>query len=129
MLQWITLAQSTGADDGVGIGGLIFNLAILVLVVVGFWKVFTKAGQPGWFSIIPIFNLFILLKIVGRPWWFLILLFIPLVNIFAFAVVSMDVAKSFGKGIGFAIGLFFLSFIFYPILGFGKAEYQGPAAA
>lgn len=129
MLNWMTLAQSTGADDGASLGGLIFNLAIFVLVIVGFWKVFTKAGQPGWFAIIPIFNFFILLKIVGRPWWFLILMFIPLVNLIVFAVVSMDVAKSFGKGIGFAIGLFFLSFIFYPILGFGKAEYQGPAAA
>lgn len=129
MLNALMLAQSTGTDAGGGLIVLVIQLAILVLIIAGFWKVFTKAGQPGWFSIIPIFNLFILLKIVGRPWWWLILFIIPLVNIIIAAILSMDVAKSFGKGIGFAIGLFFLGFIFYPILGFGKAEYQGPAAA
>lgn len=128
MLNSLILAQATGADEG-GMIYLLVQLAIVVLIFAGFWKVFTKAGQPGWFAIIPIFNLYILLKIVGRPWWWLILFIIPLVGFIITAIVSMDVAKSFGKGIGFAVGLFLLSFIFYPILGFGKAEYQGPAAA
>lgn len=127
-LQMLAQSSGTGGEGG-GVLLLVIECAVLTLILYGFWRVFTKAGQPGWFAIIPIFNLFILLKIVGRPWWWLILFIIPLVNIIVAAVVSMDVAKSFGKGIGFAIGLFFLSFIFYPILGLGKAEYQGPAAA
>lgn len=135
-LMW-TLAQSnfpSGGSSGAGgaAGGivvLLIQLAILVLVIAGFWKVFTKAGQPGWAAIIPIYNIYVLLKIVGRPWWWLILFFIPIINIIITAIVSMDVAKSFGKGLLFAVGLFFLSPIFYCILGFGSAQYRGPAGA
>lgn len=112
---------------------LIVELAIIVLIIAGFWKVFTKAGQPGWAAIIPIYNIYILLKIVGRPVWWLILFLIPLVNLVVAVMVSIDVAKAFGKGVGFGIGLFLLGFIFYPVLGFGSDTYQGapnkPAAA
>jgi Family of unknown function (DUF5684) len=91
-----------------------------------FWKVFTKAGQPGWASIIPIVNLFFLCKVAGRPAWWVLLLLIcfPIFWI----IISLDVAKRFGKGVGFAIGLMFLGIIFYPILGFGSAQYQGAPA-
>jgi hypothetical protein len=133
-LMW-TLAQNSssgGGGAGSAVGGLlilVIQLAIFVLIVAGFWKVFTKAGQSGWAAIIPIYNIFILCKIVGRPWWWVILCFIPLINLIALAVLSMDVAKSFGKGVLFAVGLFFLGPIFYCILGFGSAQYQGPSAA
>lgn len=122
-----TLAQ-TGSGDGGGMVVLVIYLAIFVLIIAGFWKTFTKAGQPGWAAIVPILNIYILCKIAGRPGWWLILMIIPLVNLIVAAVVSIDVAKAFGKGVGFGVGLWLLSFIFYPILGFGSAEYQGPAA-
>lgn len=129
----LTLAQNSGAGGVValviGLVFLVIYIAIIVAIIAGMWKMFAKAGQPGWGAIIPFFNLYLLLKIIGRPGWWLILYFIPLVNIVVSVIVAIELAKSFGKGGGFAIGLFFLSFIFIPILGFGEAEYQGPAAA
>jgi Family of unknown function (DUF5684) len=105
-------------------------IAILIglLVIVAMWKVFTKAGQPGWASIIPIYNVYIWCKIVGRPGWWIILMLIPFVNFIILIILSIDMAKSFGKGVGFGIGLAFLGIIFLPILGFGSATYQGPSA-
>ena len=104
--------------------GLIVSVLISAFC---FWKVFTKAGQPGWASIIPIVNLFFLCKVAGRPGWWLLLLLIcfPIFWI----IICLDVAKRFGKGVGFALGLVFLGIIFYPILGFGSAQYQGGAPA
>ena len=90
---------------------------------------FRKAGRPGWAAIIPIYNVYMLLKVVGRPGWWLILFFIPLVDIVVGILVFVDLAKSFGKSSGFAVGIIFLSFIFVPIRGFGDAKYVGPAAA
>ncbi len=103
-------------------------LAIIVLVIAGFWKTFAKAGEPGWAAIIPIFNTYIMLKIAGRPWWWLILLIIPIVSIIVWIIACIDIAKSFGHGVLFGIGLCFLPFIFFPVLGFGSSQYQGPAA-
>ena len=107
---------------------MIFGLLIALLVIVAMWKVFTKAGQPGWASIIPIYNIYIWCKIVGRPGWWVILMLIPFVNFIILIILSIDMAKSFGKGAGFGLGLAFLGIIFLPILGFGSAQYQGPAA-
>ena len=107
----------------------IIYIAIVVLVIAGFWKVFTKAGEAGWQSIIPIWNIIVLLRIVGRPWWWILLFFIPIVGIVIAIIVYIDFAKSFGKGGGFAVGLILLSFIFVPVLGFGSATYKGPAAS
>ena len=106
----------------------IFWLAFTILMIAACWKIFTKAGQPGWASIIPIYNLYIWCKIVGRPGWWIILMLIPLVNFIIGIILCIDLAKSFGKGVGFGIGLFLLGIIFFPILGFGSAQYQGPAA-
>ena len=107
---------------------LLCELAIVVLIIAGFWKVFTKAGQPGWAAIVPIYNLYILLKIAGKPGWWILLFFIPLVNLIIAILVAIEVAKAFGKGTGFGLGLAFLGFIFYPILGFGDATYRGAPA-
>jgi len=107
----------------------VFYVAVALVVIIGMWKMFEKAGQPGWAAIIPFYNLYVLLQIAGRPGWWLILVFVPFVNFVILLLLSLDVAKSFGKGSGFGIGLFFLGFIFYPILGFGDARYLGPAAA
>lgn len=108
---------------------MIVGLLIALLLIVAMWKVFTKAGQPGWASIIPIYNLYIWCKIVGRPGWWIILMLIPFVNIIIGIILCIDMAKSFGKGAGFGIGLALLGIIFLPILGFGSAQYQGPSAS
>ena len=99
-------------------------LAVIVFLIAALWKVFVKAGQPGWASIIPIYNAYVLLKIAGKPGWWLILYIIPLVNLIIAVIVSIAVAEKFGKGAGFGIGLLLLGFIFYPILGFGSVQYK-----
>jgi hypothetical protein len=101
----------------------------VVLMIAGLWKVFTKARQPGWASIVPILNTYFLCKIAGRPGWWVILMFIPFVNLIIWIILCIDIAKSFGKGAGFGIGLLLLPFIFFLILGFGSAQYQGPSAS
>ena len=99
-------------------------LAVAVIVIAGLWQTFAKADKPGWAAIVPIYNIVVLLQIAGRPIWWIILFFIPLVNCVVGIVVSIDVAKNFGKGVGFGLGLAFFGFLFYPILGFGSARYE-----
>lgn len=108
---------------------LLVQLAILVFFVVCGWKVFTKAGQPGWACLIPIYNIIVFLKIVGKPAWWVVLFLIPVVNFIIAIICSFEMAKVFGKSTGFGIGLAFLGFIFMPILAFGDAEYTAPAGA
>jgi hypothetical protein len=92
------------------------------------WKVFTKAGEPGWAAIVPIYNMIVFLKIVGKPVWWIILLIIPLVGFVIWIMLCIALAQSFGKGAGYGIGLAILSPIFFPMLGFGSAQYQGAPA-
>ena len=122
-------AEAAGAAAGVvGAVVLLIELAIVILMIVGLWQVFAKAGKPGWAAIIPIYNLIVLLEICGRPIWWILLLLIPCVNIIVSLIVFIDLAKSFGKDALFGVGLWLLGFIFIPILGFGSAQYRGPAA-
>ncbi len=122
------LAQNDSSGGGLAtIIILLIELALIVLMVAGMWLTFTKAGKPGWAAIIPIYNVIVLLQIVGKPIWWIILFLIPIVNFIISIVVMVELAKVFGKGIGFAIGLVFLPFIFILILGFGDAKYLGPA--
>ncbi|HSE29680.1 MAG TPA: DUF5684 domain-containing protein [Candidatus Saccharimonadales bacterium] len=105
--------------------GTIFYLAFIIFMIVSVWKVFVKAGKPGWASIVPFYNIWVLLEVANRPGWWLILYFIPLVNIVIHFIVSIDVAKAFGKDGAFGfflIGIF--GFIGYPIIAFGKASYK-----
>lgn len=102
-------------------------LALIVLIVAANWKIYQKAGKPGWASIIPIYNIIVLLEIVGKPIWWIFLFLIPLVNIIFGVWVTNLLSKSFGKDEGFTVGLILLGIVFYPILGFGDAKYQGPA--
>jgi hypothetical protein len=125
----VLFAQRSDVGNEGSIIGLLIYLAVLAVVIAGFWKVFTKAGKPGWACIVPFYNLIVMLEIVGRPIWWLVLFLIPFVNFVIAIIVSIDMAKAFGKGTGFGIGLAFLPFIFYPILGFGNARYHGPAVA
>ena len=104
-------------------------LAVAVLIIASMWKVFTKAGKPGWGAIIPIYNIILLLEIAGKPLWWIILMLVPFVNIVVFIIVTVDVAKNFGKGVGFAIGMILLGIIFWPILAFGDAKYVAGGAA
>ncbi|ANE52709.1 DUF5684 domain-containing protein [Flavisolibacter tropicus] len=105
---------------------ILFAFAFVIFLIASQWKVFEKAGQPGWACIVPIYNTYVLLKIAGKPGWWLLLLFVPFVNIvFAIWTVNM-ISKSFGKDEGFTAGLILLGFVFWPILGFGSAQYLGP---
>jgi hypothetical protein len=119
------LAALTPSYAGL-LGSLVADVVWLVLTVIavlGMWKVFEKAGEPGWGAIVPIYNLYLLCRIAGRPEWWVILPFIPLVNIVWAVIVSLDIARAFGKSDGFGVGLWLLGFIFYPILGFSDARY------
>jgi hypothetical protein len=117
----------SGAAAGMGIGMMVLWLAILILMIAAMWKVFEKAGKPGWAAIVPIYNLVVLCEIAGKPAWWVILLLIPLVNIVVAIIVVLGVAKNFGKGAGFGIGLLLLPMIFYPMLAWGDARYQPQA--
>ena len=125
------LAQTTNAfpPSGMGTGfsplAGVIEFAIAILYIVGMWKVFVKAGEPGWASIIPIYNVYVLCKIAGKPGWWVLLMLIPFVNVIIAILVMIALAQNFGKGAGFALGLVFLGVIFFPILGFGDARYQG----
>lgn len=112
---------------GAAIVILIVYLAIIVLMIASIWKVFTKAGKPGWAAIVPIYNYVIMLEIAGKPiWWLAIILLVPIVNI-VFAIMMVNaLAKSFGKDAGFTAGLILLPIVFWPILAFGSAKYVGP---
>ena len=105
---------------------IVIYLAIIVLMIASMWTIFSKAGKPGWASIVPIYNLIVLLEIVGKPWWWLLLMLIPIVNIVILIIVWHNLSLSFGKGGGFTVGLILLNIIFLPILAFGDAKYVGP---
>jgi hypothetical protein len=104
---------------------IIFAIMVTVIEIVGAWFMFQKAGEPGWAAIIPIYNYLIAIKIAGKQWWYLLLMLIPVVNLVIYIIILNGLAKNFGKGTGFTVGLFFFRFIFIPILGFGNAVYIG----
>lgn len=137
MTYFIALAAALLQNDDAGLIASIFGStiscicggAVFLIVVIGLWKVFVKAGEPGWAAIIPIYNYYTVLKIVGRPWWWLLLMLIPFVNFVVSIIVAIDLAKSFGKDALYGIVLlWFFSVIGFLILGYGDAQYQGPAA-
>jgi hypothetical protein len=108
--------------------GLIY-LAIVVLMIASQWKVFTKAGQPGWASIVPFYNIYVLLQVGGKPGWWLVLFLVPVVNLVVGILTLLAVAKTFGKGGGFVVGLILLPIVFWPILAFDGSTYTRPAPA
>ncbi|TRX72443.1 DUF5684 domain-containing protein [Carboxylicivirga sp. M1479] len=115
--------------EELGLFGGIAYMAIIVLVIAALWKVFEKAGKPGWACIVPIYNIIVLLEIVGKPVWWLFLMLIPGVGIILAIWSTNLLSKSFGQGVGYTLGLLLLPVVFYPILGFGDAKYEGPAGA
>ncbi|HKB80002.1 MAG TPA: DUF5684 domain-containing protein [Thermoanaerobaculia bacterium] len=128
----LLLQSDNGGSNALGalLGGAfgLVWLAFIVLMIAALWKVFTKAGEPGWAAIVPIYNIIVLLKIVGRPLWWIVLMLIPFVNIIIAFVLAFDLAKRFGKGAGFGIGLIILPFVFYPILAWGDSRYSAAPA-
>mgnify|MGYP000610221017 CR=1 FL=1 len=121
--------QNSGGGGAGGIVLLVLYLALLIAVVAGTWKAFEKAGEPGWGAIIPIYNIYLMIKIGGNEWWYLLLMLVPLVNILVAAKIYVDLAKAFDQGLGFGLGLWLLPFVFLPILGFGESyQYVGEPA-
>lgn len=104
----------------------IFYLIVAVIIIASMWKVFTKAGRKGWESIIPIYNLYIIQKLIKKPWWWIILMFIPWLGLIWTIWSTNLLGKTFGKKEGFTIGLVFLPFIFYPILAVDSSVYTEP---
>ena len=119
--------QETYAAQGMSSIVVICWLAVVVLLIASWWKVFTKAGKPGWAAIIPIYNYIVLLQIAGKPVWWIFLFLIPLANIVVIILMYAGISRNFGKGTGFTLGLIFLGIIFFPILAWGSAQYQPPA--
>lgn len=127
--QAAVLAQNNGDAGAAGLIVMVLYLAVIALVIASLWVIFTKAGKPGWAAIIPFYNMWVLVEICGKsPLWF-VLLFIPCVGIIVSLLLNIELAKVFGKGAGFGIGIILLPFVFLPMLAFGDATYQGPSAS
>lgn len=103
---------------------LVVSLILMVIILAATWEIFIKAGQPGWASIIPIYNMVVMLKVVKKPTWWVILIFVPIGNFIIGLVVHYELAKVFGKGFGYTLGLIILPFIFYPMLASRNAIYN-----
>lgn len=103
---------------------LLILSAVGLVMLISMWKIFKKAGKPGWASIIPIYNVYIMIEIAKLPTYYLLLFIIPIINIYAMFKIYIELAHKFNKSTGFAIGLIFLSVIFFPILAFGDATYE-----
>ncbi|MBN1298991.1 MAG: signal peptidase I [Actinobacteria bacterium] len=106
----------------------ILYIGIIAFYIICMWKIFVKAGKPGWAAIIPFYNIFVEIEITGLPWWVFLLVFIPGANVVALILISVNLATVFGKSTAFAIGLIFLGFVFIPILAFDDSKYIAPAA-
>jgi len=120
--------QDSFATTGFSTTTWVIICAVAIFEIASLWKVFTKAGQPGWAAIIPIYNGIVLLQIAGKPIWWILLYFIPVVNIVISIIVMHNISKNFGHGVGFTLGLVFLGGIFIPILAWGDSQYLGPTA-
>jgi len=121
------------------LGGMIGPIQLLLIMacflvffglfVVSQWRIFAKAGKPGWACLIPIYNIIVLLEIVGKPLWWIFLLLIPIVNVVFMIWMTNLLSKSFGQSEGFTVGLVLLGIVFYPLLAFGDYQYIGPAGS
>jgi uncharacterized protein DUF5684 len=121
-----TMASEGGGVIAALLGGafsLVF-LLVFAIVVVGMWKVFEKAGEPGWAALVPVYNIWVLVKISGKETWWFVLFLIPCANFVAAVMICMAVARKFGKDPAYGIGLAFLPFVFFPMLGFSPAQYN-----
>ena len=115
-----TSSGLTGAIAAMGLFFWILSMALGILKIVSLWKIFKKAGKPGWASIVPIYNIYIMCEIAEKEWWYILLLCVPFVNIYVMIVLYNGMAKKFGKGGGFVVGMILLPVVFFPMLAFGK---------
>lgn len=128
-LKLLFLADANLGGPSAGVGAwLVLALGLAGVLIAAEWKVAVKAGHPGWGVLIPVYNVYLLTRMVGRPGWWVLLMFIPVVNVVTVLILLVDLARSFGKDIGFALGLILLHPLFVTLLGFGSAQYVGPAA-
>ena len=125
MLSLLAQESSSGGAAG-GLVGLVLYIGFIVLILASMWKIFAKMTQPGWYGIIPIFNYCVIAKKSGKDWWWGLLTVVPCIQIIFQIILLNQLSKLFGKGVGYTLGLIFLPMIFFPILAFGSAEYQGP---
>lgn len=131
------LDTTTGAVSALGWSGgwmsgfsaathMWWNWVVCIIAVVSLWVIFQKANKPGWAAIIPFYNVYIELEMIGKPWWWLLLLFVPIVNIVYGILMIRELARVFKQGVAFTVGLIFLPFIFMPLLAFGDYKYTKP---
>lgn len=120
--------EAAGLALGIGfwVAYMLFALALSVFILVAMWKVYAKAGKPGWACLVPFYNTYCLFEIAFGNGWLFLLTFVPCVNFVFLIMLYFKLAKAFGQGVGFGFGLLFLSPIFFAILAFGKAQYVGP---
>jgi hypothetical protein len=121
-LDTVVLQSTSGGSEVVLILlVLMFFLLFAILPMVGVWKTFQKAGKPGWAAIVPVYNIWLMIDIADREWWWLIVIFF--IGL-ALIIPLIDLAEKFDKGAGYGLGLYFLPFVFWPMLGLGDAQYQ-----
>jgi hypothetical protein len=108
------------------LAALLFLAAVSVLFFAAFWRILSKAGEAGWKSLIPVYNLFTLLKVSGKPGWWVVPLLLPILSIPFLILLAIGLSRSFGKGGWFAAGLALIPWVFFPVLGFSSDAYQGP---
>ncbi|MCC7301934.1 MAG: signal peptidase I [Bacteroidia bacterium] len=109
---------------------IIIYVALIVLMIASWWKIFTKAGQPGWAILVPIYNIIVMLRVAQKPWWWIFLiLLVPIVNYVFLIMMIHGISKNFGHGAGMTVGIIFLGIIFIPVLAFGDSKYIGATAS
>ena len=121
--QNLANSAAMGLMAGLGLGLVLTFIALAVFLVACYWKIYTKAGEPGWACLVPIYNIIIFLKIINKPWWWLLLFMIPIVNVILYIIAVHRLSLSFGKGAGFTLGLLFVSIVFCPLLAFDNSTY------
>ena len=107
---------------------LLYSVIAAGFVIAGLWKIFNKAGRPGWPALVPIYNMFVLCEVCGLSGWFALLFMVPVLNIVTLIYLATRLGKAFAKGWGFILGIILLGVVFIPILGWDKSTYQGPPA-
>jgi uncharacterized membrane protein YhaH (DUF805 family) len=122
--MWALAQSANDGSTGVGLLGSLVYLIVVIFILAATWRVFEKAGKPGWASIVPFYNIIVMLEIAERPVWWLFMFFIPIVNFVFLCMMYHQISRRFGHDTGFTVGLILLSPIFIAILGFGQDKYQ-----
>ncbi len=128
LVSSVAFAGDPRLEDLLGVASamvmVIISLTIAAFLIIAQWKLFVKAGEPGWAAIVPIYNAVVLMKIAGKPEWWVVLMFVPFANIVVLILMDIGLARNFGRSDAFAIGLIFLPYIFLAVLGFGDSRYS-----